>query len=358
MILGDDPFAGLDEAAEGTRRSLEDLPDDFDDEGLPTDEAPVVEKPVVRSGEVWTLGRHRLVCGDARDEAILRLATGTDDPAPLILTDPPYCSGGFQEAGKAAGTFGDIASDNLSTRGYQTLISKVIQASRGQAVYIFTDWRMWIPLFETVEAGGAAVRAMIVWDKKTPGLGSFWRTQHELIMFASRSGAKRRKGEPSVGNVIQCRRSGNRHHYTEKPVELLVRILENDARSDKRPGDTPVLDPFVGSGSTIMAAEHTGRVCHALDIEPRCCQVALERWAAHTGEQPVCEGTGETLAEAKANRAPKAEEAVAAVVDAVAEETPVGVEPEAVAPKAKPKAKPKRKRKAKKAEPVAEGAPW
>ena len=289
-LLGD---VQTDDAA--LRRSLKDLADDhgaaFGAAGLTEtpDESPTAGeeraakaealrgKWDVRPGQLWAVGRHRLLCGDCTSEEDVRRLLG-GEAHPLLLSDPPYCSGASQEAGKAAGTWGDIASDNLSTRGYVSLLSRMLQAVRPQAAYLFTDWRMWIPLYDLTEGNGLAARSMIVWDKGTPGLGGLWRTQHELILFASRATNPRIKGVAARGNVLRVNRTGNDWHYTEKPVEVIAALLENDAATER--GACPVLDVFVGSGTTLLAAEQAGRVGYGMDVEPKCVAVALERLSA------------------------------------------------------------------------------
>jgi DNA modification methylase len=242
-------------------------------------EAPA--EPITQPGDVWLLGRHRLVCGDATNPAMTRAATGgaaTD----MVLTDPPYCSGGFQEAGKASGSVGTrgtemIANDTLSTRGYMALMKATLPNFGAGVVYVFTDWRMWTNLFDVVESSGYGVRNMIVWDKGTPGMGAGWRMQHELIMCGIRvkSPFDPKKAQ---GNVIQAKRTGNKLHATEKPVDLLQSII-NVTDMAKTVGD-----PFAGSGSTIIACEMTGRSCHAIEMSPSYCDVAMLRWQQFTGQ--------------------------------------------------------------------------
>ncbi|MGE3276741.1 MAG: DNA modification methylase [Vicinamibacterales bacterium] len=262
------------------------------------DVAPEMRPTAIRPGQIFALGRHRLVCGDCRDpELAAKLIAGA---TPLIVSDPPYCSGSFQEAGKGAGTWGDIASENLSTRGFQTLITKTLEAWRPQSVYFFTDWKMWIPLYDLVEGAGLPIRSMIVWNKGTPGLGAVWRTQHELVQFATRARNAKRPGVGTRGNVIDipaldaqerqaedvsavvgAGRTGNHLHYTEKPVDLLDVILANDEATAR--GACVVVDPFAGSGTTLIAADGRDRTCIAVEVEPKFCQVVIDRWEALTG---------------------------------------------------------------------------
>jgi hypothetical protein len=129
-------------------------------------------------GELWVIGgKHRLLVGDCTlSDNVARLFGGVTPEC--ILTDPPYCSGGFQEAGRSAGSIGSdakivrqIANDRLSTRGYMALIKAAIGATTVPLAYVFTDWRMWVNLFDAMESSGFGVRNMIVWDKGSPGMG-------------------------------------------------------------------------------------------------------------------------------------------------------------------------------------------
>ena len=233
-------------------------------------------------GDIWKLGQHRLMCGDSTNEAaVLKLYDGGQPFA--IVTDPPYCSGGFQESGKRSGSIGTrdnimIANDTLSTRGYIALIKRVLEcAGKCSMAYVFTDWRMFVNLFETMELSGYGVRNMIVWDKGTPGMGIGWRSQHEICVFASRS-AQPFNPHLAQGNVIQCPRTGNVNHPTEKPVELIGKILRVTDMA------TEVYDPFGGSGTTLIAAEQLGRKCYMMELEPHYCDVILARWEKLTGQ--------------------------------------------------------------------------
>nr|MDD4508440.1 DNA methyltransferase [Eubacteriaceae bacterium] len=165
----------------------------------------------------------------------------------------------------------------LSTRGYMALIKNMLGTTNAGMAYIFTDWRMWTNLFDAVESSGFGVRNMIVWDKGSPGMGNVWRTQHEICMMASKIKMPFDKHK-AKGNVIQCGRTGNINHPTEKPVELLTKII----------GVTDFcgtfFDPFAGSGTTLVACEGLGRTCYAMELDPKYCDVIIERWEELTGE--------------------------------------------------------------------------
>ena len=252
-------------------------------------ETPEPEETVTQKGDLWILGRHRVVCGDATSEPDRELLLDGAHPE-ILLTDPSYCSGGFQESGKVTGSIGTkqsdgkggystptISSGNLSTRGYQVLMKAVLGAADVKVAYLFTDWRMWVYLFDLVEGSGLGVRNMIVWNKKSPGMGNGWRAQHELVMFAHRTKPKwdNHKG---YGNVLEATRSGNELHPTQKPVEILEKLLDN---TDWAEG---VLDPFGGSGTTLIAAESAGQPAYLMEMEPRFVDVIVRRYIKATGK--------------------------------------------------------------------------
>lgn len=260
--------------------------------GDPDAEIPPPSEPVTKRGDLWILGRHRVVCGSSTNAADMGLLLDGAHPE-ILLTDPPYCSGGFQESGRSSGSIGTkrydkdgkeiavtIANDTLSTRGYQSLMREVLQNFDGLVAYIFTDWRMWVYLFDIVETAGLGVKNMLVWNKKSPGMGMGWRTQHELVMFAHRTKPKwdNHKG---YGNVLEATRSGNELHPTQKPVELLEKLLDN---TDWAHG---VYDPFGGSGTTLAACEAYGQPSYTMELTPAFTDVIVKRYIRITGKQNV-----------------------------------------------------------------------
>lgn len=252
-------------------------------------EPPEPDQVITQKGDLWILGRHRVVCGDATNEKDRELLLDGAHPE-ILLTDPPYCSGGFQESGKVTGSIGSkqsdgkggyttptISSDNLSTRGYQVLMKAVLGSIDVKVAYLFTDWRMWIYLFDLVEGSGFGVRNMIVWNKKSPGMGNGWRAQHELVMFAHRTKPKwdNHKG---YGNVLEATRSGNELHPTQKPVEILEKLLDNTQWAEG------VLDTFGGSGTTLIAAESAGQPSFIMEMEPGFVDAIVRRYIKTTGK--------------------------------------------------------------------------
>lgn len=192
----------------------------------------------------------------------------------VVVTDPPYSSGGFQESGKSSGSIGTrsdetIWMDNLSSRGYARLIVRALKAIRSASeFYTFTDWKMWQATCDCYEDAGIRVRNMLVWDKQQMGMGMPWRNQHELVCYGRRRNAVRQSG--SFGNVLKAARSGNENHPTEKPTALIELLLRNA-------DDGLVLDPFAGSGSIGVAAQNLGRKFIGIEIEPKYFDIACER---------------------------------------------------------------------------------
>lgn len=249
---------------------------EYKEETEPIPEPPV--KPKSKLGDIYQLGNHRIMCGDSTTDKPLLLNEIEPD---IILSDPPYSSGGFQEAGKKQGSIGTrqnvtIQRDNLSTRGYLSLIKNVISGINADVLYLFTDWRMWSWTYDVSEQSGFPVRNMIVWDKMQMGMGFPWRSTHELILFAKRTPAKMMDGK--MGNVLHHKRSGNKNHPTEKPVELLTDILKNTEGKI-------VYDPFIGSGSTLIACEQTNRICYGMELDPAYIDVIITRWENYTGKK-------------------------------------------------------------------------
>jgi DNA modification methylase len=249
------------------------------------DEAPEPPPdPVTKLGDVWQLGGHRLVCGDCFDPATMKAVTG-GKRANMALTDPPYAI-----YGSSTGVASDVADDSM-VRPFFEAMWRVIA---GHVVlfahcYAHCDWRSWAAVWDAGKRAGLAPRNMIIWDKGTFGLGDNYANTHELVAFFARLPAKKMTN-PTTGqrpvykaNILRYPRpSGDdRQHNAAKPVALLADLIENSAD----PGGT-VLDLFAGSGSVIIAAETTGRVCWACEKEPGWCDVICARWAKLTGGTP------------------------------------------------------------------------
>jgi DNA modification methylase len=264
------------------------------------DEVPEVpDDPTTIRGDVWQLGPHLVGCLDSTTDAARELYGRVD----LVATDPPYCSGGFQESGKSSGSVGvrqegkKVANDRLSTRGYQALMKAAVFAIDTQFLYVFTDWRMWTYLFDLAEGSGAGVRSMIVWNKGNAGMGRGWRAQHELILWGCRASPPYEEGFGGLGNVRTMSRQSNDLHTTQKPVELMRELIRNT------PWVKVVADPFGGSGTTLIACEAEGIACRTTELDPPYVDTIVRRWEEVTGGQATLRATGQTFAEVAAERA-------------------------------------------------------
>mgnify|MGYP003348321434 CR=1 FL=1 len=224
-------------------------------------------------GDLFEIGEHRLLCGDSTDsDQVEKLMNG--EKAELVLTDPPYSSGGSQESGKTSGSIGargghTIKNDNLSTRGYKLLMQDVLSlCNEAHSIFVFCDWKMWIETFDISERAGFRVRNMIVWDKMQMGMGMPFRNQHELCLFASKIAGK--IGDGATPNVLQHKRDREAEHKTPKPIELLSDLLKQIQSNN-------VFDPFLGGGSTMVASHQLNRKCYGMELDPKYCQVIVDR---------------------------------------------------------------------------------
>jgi len=214
-------------------------------------------------------GKFRIYHGDCLDILPTIQPTGRR----VLVTDPPYSSGGFQESGKASGSIGvrdkeqKIETDTLSTEAYIELMRRVTGQSRAQAAYAFTDWRMWNHTKMAVELGGLRAKNMLTWDKGGGGMGRRWTTAAELILWAACVSAET---TAMRGSVLRFSRTGNINHPTEKPVELMTAIISN-----AEPGE--IIDPFAGSGTTGVACVKLGRNFVGIEKSRKHFDRAVER---------------------------------------------------------------------------------
>jgi len=240
-------------------------------------EAPVV--PITQPGDVWQLGGHRLMCGDATNAEDVARALGGVQPN-LMVTDPPYGveynadwrNHAFPGDGRA---IGPVTNDNrLDWRDAWSLFP-------GNVAYVWHAGRHASNVQQSLEAADFGIRCQLIWAKTRFVISrGDYHWQHEPCWYAVR-----KKGDwhgdrsQSTLWTIDHQKSET-GHSTQKPVECMKRPIENNSS----PGQA-VYDPFVGSGTTIIAAEMTGRVCHALEIAPAYCDVTVERWQNFTGRK-------------------------------------------------------------------------
>lgn len=239
-------------------------------EGL-TDEDAVPEtpeEPKTKPGDIYRLGRHRLMCGDSTSiDAVEKLMDGAS--VDLVFTDPPYNVAFNGRSGK----HDVIKNDNLSDSDFETFITEVcntIQVLDPKAYYIWCNWD-----FYAVLQNKLPYKACIVWAKNVFGMGQGYRHQHEFCLF----NGKIDEVVKNESDLWQIKKDTNYVHPTQKPVALSVRAFGNHIKL------LNVLDLFGGSGSTLIGAEQTGRNCYVMELDPKYCDVIVKRWEDFTGQK-------------------------------------------------------------------------
>jgi DNA modification methylase len=238
--------------------------------------------PVTRTGDLWLLGKHRLVCGDAADPAAYA-ALLDGEQADLLLTDPPY---GVSYVGGTAAAM-TIANDDLGPEDYDPFLAKTLGAAAsvlkpGGAFYVWHADVHGGTVRAAVERAGLPLRQVLVWVKSAFALGrADYHWQHEPCLYGWRPGAPHQwHGGRAQGTALAFDRPArNGDHPTMKPVALFERLVENSC-----PAGGVVLDPFAGSGTTLVAAEQAGRRAALLELDPRYCDVIVKRYEAFTGK--------------------------------------------------------------------------
>jgi len=266
------------------------------------DETPEVPaEPVSMVGDLWVLGKHRLLCGDSTAGADVERVLGSVRPH-LMVTDPPYGveynPGWRTEAGLKHDRkkLGKVANDDRADwREAWALFP-------GSVAYVWHAGRYTSTVQQSLEAVGFTVRAQIIWAKDRFALSrGNYHWQHEPAIYAVRNGSASWSGDRKQSTLwqIAAREGIGFEHGTQKPVECMKRPIENNSS----PGQA-IYEPFSGSGTTIIAAEITGRTCHAIELMPQYVDVAVERWQAFTGETARLEADGRTFAAVTAERRP------------------------------------------------------
>ena len=252
-----------------------------DDDAVP--DVPVT--PISRPGDVWELGNHRLLCGDATDPASYD-ALMADAQADMVFTDPPYNVDYANSArDKMRGKDRPILNDNLGDGFYDFLLAALtpmLERCAG-ATYIAMSSSELDTLQQAFRAAGGKWSTFIIWDKNTFTLGrADYQRQYEHILYGWPEGQNRHWcGDRDQGDVWNIKKpQKNDLHPTMKPVELVERAIRNSSR----PGDI-VLDPFGGSGTTLIAAEKTGRIGWLIELDPKYVDVIVRRWQDWSGQE-------------------------------------------------------------------------
>jgi DNA modification methylase len=252
-----------------------------DDDAVP--EVPVT--PISRSGDVWELGNHRLLCGDATDPASYELLMA-DVQADMVFTDPPYNVDYANSAkDKMRGKDRPILNDNLGDGFYDFLLAALtpMLARCAGGTYIAMSSSELDTLQQAFRAAGGKWSTFIIWAKNTFTLGrADYQRQYEPILYGWPEGKNRHWcGDRDQGDVWNIKKpQKNDLHPTMKPVELVERAIRNSSR----PGDL-VLDPFGGSGTTLIAAEKSGRIGWLIELDPKYVDVIVRRWQDWTGQE-------------------------------------------------------------------------
>ncbi len=295
------------------------------EEDDPADESPELSDgpPVTRSGDIWCLGKHRLICGDSTNPGTYaRLLNGAD--AQMVFTDPPYnvsIDGHVSGLGKVKHREFAMASGEMSEAEFTAFLATVFRnladhSASGAIQFICMDWRH---IGEVIAAGGNAyseLKNLCVWGKTNGGMGSLYRSQHELVfVFKAGTGPHINNVElgkhgryrtnlwsyPGINAFGRTRDAELALHPTVKPVKLVA-----DAILDCSKRGGIVLDAFAGSGTTLIAAEKTGRRGYGIELDSRYCDVIVKRVAAAAKIEAIHVATGKPFAEIERERAAEA----------------------------------------------------
>ena len=276
------------------------------------DEVPLLATQAVsRPGITWLLGRHRLMCGSATSPEDMKCLMAGNFAA-MAITDPPYgckVDGFVLKKGKHRDFVegaGDKRPDELGDffLGFSNSLAASLQ--KGALAYVFIDWRSLDLLQRACEKVFGSLIQLCCWVKNRSGMGSLYRSQHELVLVFKSLGAKHRnnvmlgvngRNRSNVWDYpcATSSRSGRegdilKHHPTPKPVEMIAdAILDCTEHGDR------IIDCFLGSGTALIAAERTGRICHGMELDPLYVDVAIRRWQAWTGLEATDAETGLTF---------------------------------------------------------------
>jgi DNA modification methylase len=254
------------------------------EEGLtdPDDAPALAENPITRPGDIWVMGKHRLLCGDSTSiDAVDKLMDG--NKVDMVFTDPPYNVAFNGRSGK----HDVIKNDDLEEAEFDQFIGDVLQtikAVNAPAYYIWCNWKFYGTLQRELE-----YKSCIVWAKNVFGMGNNYRHQHEFCLFNGSI-------DPEIKNesdLWEVKKDTNYVHPTQKPVALSERALGNHRKAQN------ILDLFGGSGSTLIGCENMKRRAFVMELDPKYCDVIVKRWQQFTGKIAIHAETGEPFAEVK-----------------------------------------------------------
>jgi DNA modification methylase len=277
---------------------------------------------VTRCGDVWLLGRHQLLCGDSRNpDTFERLLPG--DRADLVFTDPPYnvpidghaCGLGRIRHRAFAMGVGEMSSEAFTAFLQATLGHAAASCRDGAIAFVCMDWRHMGELLAAGRTVFSEFKNLCVWNKTNGGMGSFYRSKHELVFVFKVGGAPHTNtfelGDSGryrtnvwdyagVNTLRRGRMEDLAMHPTVKPVALVADAIRDCSRRNEI-----VLDPFGGSGTTLIAAEKTGRQARLVEFDPAYCDQALHRFEQVTGKQARLAATGQSFEDVAEARRPE-----------------------------------------------------
>lgn len=291
--------------------SIDMVADDSSEEIKAAELVPAAQA-MVRRGDVLLLGKHVVCCGDARDPTLLTKLMGGSS-ARAVFIDPPYnvpIQGHVSGLGKTRHreflqASGEMTPSQFTEFLVEALSSVSAVAMDGAILFVCMDFRHMSELLAAAEASALELKNLCVWVKTAPGMGTFYRSQHELI-FVFKKGTAPHTNNFELGQHGRSRSNVWRYagvntwgkdrmellgaHPTVKPLVMVA-----DALKDVSARGETVIDSFLGSGTTLLAAEKTGRRCVGVELDPGYVEVAIRRWQKLTGRDAVFAETGETF---------------------------------------------------------------
>lgn len=277
------------------------------------DVIPEDAPPVAKLGDLWALGRHRLLCGDSTEkEAVERLVD--ENKADMVFTDPPY---NINYKGQGKNTSNTILNDDVLSDDFEEFLQKVFErysenTKAGAGIYVFHASRTQKDFEKALQNNGYEIKNQLIWNKPMSALGwgdyqwkhepffyagkknhsiqfygdrthstvwDFQKTEQQLLAWAKRQKKLEAEGKTTVWSM----KRDNVHDYvhpTQKPVELISYAIVNSSKAED-----VILDLFGGSGSTLIAAEKTNRTCYMMELDPKYCDVIIKRWEDYTGNK-------------------------------------------------------------------------
>lgn len=274
----------------------------------------IIQNPVSKLGDIWILDKHRIICGDSLKPETYQKLFKDSKKAQMIFTDPPYnvaITGHVCGVGKIKHREFAMASGEMTTPEFTSFLTSVLQnlktfSKDGSLHYICMDWRHMKELLDSGLSIYDELKNLCIWNKDNGGMGSLYRSKHELV-FIFKNGIASHLNNVELGKNGRYRTNvwdyagvnsfgGNQEdlklHPTVKPVAMIAdAILDVTKRNDI------ILDSFLGSGSSVIAAEKTGRICYGIELDPIYIDTIIKRWQEYSGKEAIHQESGKTFDE-------------------------------------------------------------